>query len=425
MEQKALGALLEARAAVEVVVREHAGRVLSSLVRYLGAFDLAEDALQDALAIALAKWPVEGLPDNPPAWIVTTARRRALDRIRRRTVRRDKQQDVLLLERLERDDRAPGGEDEVLVRDERLALIFTCCHPSLSQEAQVALTLRALGGLSTAEIARCFLVPEPTIAQRIVRAKAKITSAKIPYRVPEGPDLEERLPAVLATLYLAFNEGYSATRGPLVRGDLCDEAIRLARILCELMPDQAEAMGLLALMLLQDSRRSARVDGGGSLLTLPEQDRSLWDRSRIEEGTTLVRRALEARRAGPYQIQAAIAAVHAEARSAEETDWWQIAGLYAALETLHSTPVVALNRAVAVAMAAGPAVGLAQIDNEAVSGALGDYHLLHAVRADLLRRLGRADEAAESYRRALSLVSNDAERVFLEKRLLETLGGSG
>lgn len=422
MSARAPGAWLDARRAVEEVVREHTPRVLSGLVRYFGAFDLAEDAMQDAVATALVHWPVDGVPDNPPAWIVTTARRKALDRLRKRTTRRAKQADVLLLERLERDDRENIDEGEVLVSDERLALIFTCCHPSLSQDAQVALTLRTLGGLSTAQIARCFLSPEPTIAQRIVRAKNKITVSRVPYRVPEGDELKERLDAVLSVLYLVFNEGYSATEGALMRADLCVEAIRLARILVQLLPDEPEARGLLALMLLQDSRRAARVDADGALVTLEAQDRALWDAGRIEEGCHLVRAALALARVGPYQIQAAIAALHAEAKQPESTDWWQILGLYSALYALYPTPIVALNRAVALAMAAGPEVGLAQIDASGICDSLSGYHLLHSARADLLRRMGRRVEAADAYVRALSLVSNDAERSFLERRLQEVSG---
>lgn len=419
MAGPAPGAWLEARNAVEGVVREHSGRVLSSLVRYFGAFDLAEDALQEAIAIALERWPIEGVPRSPPAWIVTAARRRALDRLRRRATRHTKQSEVLLLERLERDDRENIDEDEVLVRDERLALMFTCCHPALSQDAQVALTLRALGGLSTPEIARCFLVSETTIAQRIVRAKNKITAAGVPYRVPEPSELKERLSAVMSVLYLVFNEGYCATAGALVRADLCIEAIRLARILTELLPEEPEAMGLLALMLLQDSRRETRVDERGALVLLEHQDRTRWDRARIEEGTACVRRALAVARVGPYQIQAAIAAVHAESPSPQETDWWQIVGLYSALAVLHPTPVVSLNHAVALAMAAGPAAGLSYIDATGISTPLAGYHLLHSVRADLLRRAGRLEEAIAAYKVAIDLVSNTVERDFLARRLAE------
>jgi RNA polymerase sigma-70 factor (ECF subfamily) len=410
-----------ARRAVEGVVREHRGRVLGGLVRYLGDFDLAEDALADAVTTALERWPVEGVPRTPPAWIVVTARRKALDRLRKRAVRKVRQEDLLLLERLERD--TEEEPEEIEIPDERLALMFTCCHPALTTEAQVALTLRTLGGLSTPEIARCFLVPEVTLAQRIVRAKGKIASAKIPFRVPERTELPERLSAVLSVLYLVFNEGYSATTGALVRADLCEEGIRLVRILAELLPEEPEVLGLLALMLLHDSRRAARVDEHGALVTLEEQDRSRWDPVRTQEGCALVRQALSMRRVGPYQIQAAIAAVHAEAPNPAQTDWWQIVGLYTALSTLHPTPVVTLNRAAALAMAAGPEVGLAHIEETGISEPLADYYLLHAARADLYRRLGRAEEAASAYRRALDLVSNAVERAFLEQRLASLRAG--
>jgi RNA polymerase sigma-70 factor (ECF subfamily) len=400
-------------------VREHRGRVLGGLVRYLGDFDLAEDALADAVTTALERWPLDGVPQSPPAWIVITARRKALDRLRRRAVRRTRQEDLLLLEQLERD--TEDETQEVEIPDERLALMFTCCHPALTPEAQVALTLRTLGGLSTPEIARCFLVPEATLAQRIVRAKGKIASAKIPFRVPDRAELPERLNAVLSTLYLVFNEGYTATQGQLVRADLCEEGIRLVRILAELLPGEPEVLGLLALMLLHDSRRQARVDEHGALVTLEEQDRARWDRARTQEGCALVREALAIKRVGPYQIQAAIAAVHAEARTAAETDWWQIVGLYTALSVLHPTPVVTLNRAAALAMAAGPEVGLAHIEETGIAEPLADYYLLHAARADLYRRLGRTEEASGAYRRALELVSNEVERAFLERRLASML----
>jgi RNA polymerase sigma-70 factor, ECF subfamily len=416
-----LGAYVEARRAVEVVVRAHAGKVVAGLIRYFGDFALAEEVFQDAVAVALERWPLDGVPANPAGWIVMTARRRALDRVRRRATFRVKAQEVALLERLERDAGGPEVDDRD-IPDERLALIFTCCHPALSPQAQVALTLRTLGGLSTAEIARGFLAPEPTIAQRIVRAKGKIGQAGIPFRVPERTELPERLGAVLAVVYLVFNEGYATTRGPLVRGDLCAEAIRLGRVLWELMPDEPEVGGLVALMLLQDSRRDARTDASGALVTLEAQDRGLWDRARIDDGTALVREVLSRRRAGPYQLQAAIAAVHSEAATPNDTDWWQIVGLYTALAELHPTPVVLLNRAAAVAMAAGPEVGLRLMAADEVAGPLDGYHLLHAARADLHRRLGQAEEAAACYRRALALVSNEVERSYLEGRLAEVCG---
>lgn len=415
------GAALAARHAVEGVVRDHSATVLSGLIRYLRDFDLAEEALQDALAIALERWPSDGVPRNPAAWIVTAARRRALDRLRRRATRVAKAPDLEVLGRLERDVARPDEVPEI--PDERLALMFTCCHPALAQPAQVALTLRTLGGLSTGEIARSFLVAEATLAQRIVRAKRKIKQAGIPYRVPPRELLPERLDSVLSVLYLIFNEGYSATHGQLVRGDLCDEAIRLGRILVALLPDAPEARGLLALMLLQDSRRASRLRPDGSLVTLDEQDRAGWDRSKIDEGSALVRGALEERRPGPYQLQAAIAAVHAEAATAADTDWWQIVGLYAALAQMTPSPVISLNGAVALAMAAGPAAGLGALDRAELAEPLGSYHLYHAARADLLRRLDRHDEARQAYTQALQWVTNDTERGYLEQRLRDLPSG--
>jgi RNA polymerase sigma-70 factor (ECF subfamily) len=410
------GAWLEARRAIEDVVHDASGRVLGALVRSLGDFGLAEDALQDAIAGALERWPVDGVPANPAGWIAVSARRRALDRLRRRSTRFRKQDDVLLVERLAREVEEGEPPD---IPDERLALVFTCCHPALAEEARVALTLRALCGLSTPEIARCFLVPEATVAQRIVRARRKIQDARIPFQVPDREDLPERLSSVLAVLYLVFNEGYTATSGGLLRADLCEEAIRLARIIVELLPGEAEAEGLLALLLLHDSRRLARTDPTGALVTLEHQDRSRWDRARIDEGRALVRRALERRHPGRYQIEAAISAVHAEAERAADTDWWQIVGLYTALHSFVPTPVVALNRAAALAMAAGPELGLRHLDDPSIADPLDGYHLLHSARADLHRRLGNRIEAARHYRRALDLVTNDAERLYLERRLAE------
>jgi RNA polymerase sigma-70 factor (ECF subfamily) len=391
---------------IERVFREEYGRAVAVLVRVFGDIDIAEEAVQDAFTVAVQRWPSAGLPPSPAGWIITTARNRAIDRLRREASREDRHtQAVLLLAGSE-----PAGE--AAVRDDRLRLIFTCCHPALGAGVQVALTLRLLGGLTTAEIAHAFLVPEPTMAQRLVRAKGKIRDAKIPYRVPDEADLPDRLRAVLAVIYLIFNEGYTASSGDrLIREDLCTEAIRLGRLLAELMPGEPEVMGLLALMLLTESRRAARTTRGGDLVLLAGQDRGQWDRSLIAEGQAIVRQCLHRGEPGPYQIQAAINAVHSDAPAAIATDWWQVLQLYDQLMSLAPGPVVALNRAVAVAEVQGPDAALTLVDGLD----LGGYYLFHAIRADLLRRLGRNAEAARAYDRAIARAGNAAERNLLRR----------
>lgn len=400
---------------LEGLFREHNATALATLIRVLGDFDRAEDALQEAWVAAAGAWPISGQPLNPTAWLVTTARRKAIDRLRREAAGARKLAEAA--RSMPTFATSEMNDDQPVIGDDRLRLVFTCCHPALTLESRVALTLRLLGGLTTPEIARAFLADESTIAQRIVRAKRKIRDAHIPYRIPEAHELPERLPGVLAVIYLVFNEGYASTSSEtLVREGLAAEAIRLGRLLAALMPDEPDVLGLLALMLLHHARRRARQAPRGDLVLLEDQDRSLWDREEMAEGFALLERASRTLRAGPYQLQAAIAAVHARAETPAHTRWDEIAGLYALLAALQPSPVIELNRAVAVAMAQGPRAGLALIDR--VEG-LGEYHLFHAARADLLRRLGETAAAAEAYARAFDLATNPAERRFLERRLRE------
>jgi RNA polymerase sigma-70 factor (ECF subfamily) len=411
--------MTDAQAAVAEAFRQEWGKVVATLIRMTGDWDLAEECTQDAFAAALAKWPADGVPGRPGAWLTTTARNRALDRLRRSKTEASKLQEVATLTAVDE----PASTDDSGVVDDRLRLMFTCCHPALALEARVALTLRTLAGLTTAEIARAFLVPEATMAKRLTRAKHKIRDAGIPYRVPPAHLLPDRLAGVLAVVYLLFNEGYAASAGAsLLRSDLSAEAIRLGRLLARLMPDEPEASGLLALMLLTDARSAARIDDEGELVSLEDQDRSRWDRMRMTEGSQLLTAALRRQRPGPYQLQAAIAACHAEAALAADTDWAQIALLYGELRTFVPSPVIELNRAVAVAMADGPAAGLALVDDLAAGGELPGYSLLAATRADLLRRLGRRHEAEASYREALELAPTEPERRYLSRRLTEVSG---
>jgi RNA polymerase sigma-70 factor (ECF subfamily) len=403
--------------AIERAFREERAGILATLIRHVGDFQLAEDAVQDAFAAAVASWPRDGVPSNPGAWLTTAARRRAIDRLRRTRSLADRTDRLKELARLDAQEHPSVSEDS-LVADDRLRLIFTCCHPALAMPARVALTLRTLGGLSTVEVARAFVVSEPTMGKRIVRAKRKIADAHIPYRVPPDDELPDRLDGVLRVVYLIFNEGYSASEGDrLVRGEMCGEAIRLGRLLCRLMPDDAEAWGLLALMLLHDARRSARVDADGGYVAFDRQDRSRWDQDRIREGLRALERAVPLRRPGQYQLQAAITALHVQASDAEDTDWAQIAELYGALAKLSRSPVVELNRAAAVGFAAGPDAGLELLEPLLEEPALEHYQPLHAAHAELLKRAGDLAGARRAYERAIELSANAVERSELERRL--------
>jgi RNA polymerase sigma-70 factor, ECF subfamily len=414
-----------AREILERVFREEYGLIIASLIRRSGSFDLAEESLQEAFTSALANWETHGVPGNPAAWLTTVAHRKLLDMLRREKTKADKQPELEYeTERLRNDTSRPFEEDPNYT-DDRLRLIFTCCHPSLTREAQVALTLRTLGGLTTSEIARAFLLSETTLAQRLVRAKNKIHIARIPYQVPPLELLPQRLASVQAVVYLIFNEGYAATSGDsLIRRDLCAEAIRLGRVLCNLLPEEPENLGLLALMLLHDSRRDARINKHGELVTLEEQDRSLWDRKAIEEGVLLAETALSLRRVGPYQLQALIAALHAEAKAADETDWRQITALYGELMRINTSPVVALNHAAAVAMSEGLDAGLRLMEGVGAAAKLDDYYFFHAARADLLRRLDRFEDATIAYSRALELTENEVEKKYVLRRMRE-INGNG